>query len=480
MAIGSRAPAVCARRGPVAVVAALFTLGLWAVQWYPNPDLDEGITMATAFELMHGGRLYADIFEYHPPGAFLLLAGIFSLFGASYTVAKAATLTLTAVTAIALDRLGNQLGLQGWHRAGVLGAWLALLVWFPLVTYNHDAQLASIWAAVALIAAWQRKTPARFALAGALAGVTGWFLQTRGIVAAVVGLAAAIAARSRRLVGAYLIGLGVALAPLLAWPFGALVEHLAAFPLTHYLGVNFVSPSLLLAVLALQIALAAAAVRIGGIPAGFWPLWWLGFGYLLSSGVRADAVHIAMAGWPMPVLFFALLQSAATFGSSARGGGWTKMLVRVVGASCAMVMLTATVNYARLWVQEFGGYSRAAVLRDLRWELIAAAVSRHSPAGEPIFATPYLPVLYVVSQRPNATRHSVLVSGLHPPELFADAIVSLERVAPTVVVRQLGSFAVARGFHRDGGALDQYLDAHYRVAEELPSNIQILVRLPPR
>lgn len=84
-----------------------------------------------------------------------------------------------------------------------------------------------------------------------------------------------------------------------------------------------------------------------------------------------------------------------------------------------------------------------------------------------------------MAQRPNATRYSVLTSEYYTADQFADAIASLERVAPTVVVRQLRSFAVAKGFHRDGGVLDQYLDTHYRVAEELPGRIQILVRHPP-
>jgi hypothetical protein len=148
------------------------------------------------------------------------------------------------------------------------------------------------------------------------------------------------------------------------------------------------------------------------------------------------------------------------------------------GATLALVVCMATVTYAMLWVYDFGGLQRSVVLRDSRWEKLAAAVSRHSPAGEPIFVTPYLPVLYVAAQRPNATRYSVLISEIHRSDQFADAIASLERAAPTVVVRQFESFLVAKGFHRDGGILDQYLDRRYRVAEELPGRIQILVRQP--
>ncbi len=459
--------------------AVAVALALVVTQWYPNPDVDEGVTMATAMRVAHGERLYTDVFEFYPPGSFFLVAGIFFVFGTSYFAAKVATLLLTLATAWALDRIAARFCPRGWYRLAVQALWVAMLPLVPLVNHNHLAQLASIWAVWALLEAYGRRRLGWWAAAGVLAGVAGLMLQTRGAAVALAGVAALLVVRAWRPALAYAAGLAASLLPLLAWPLPLLWQHLVAFPASHYLASNFLSPRLLLLAFALLAATGAAALVVHPRGRGYWLLWLAAVLTLASVGARADPIHLAAVAWPLPVLYLALLDPLARWSH----GVW-RMLATAgaayVGVLAAAVLLGYVTAFAGLWwaaTPPMPWPARLA-LRDPFWATVAAAVDRHSDPGEPIFATPYLPMLYVVAQRPNISRFNVLLSQLHPPEFFAETAERLRARRPQVVVRQLQSFAVRHGFHRDGTVVDAEINAHYRVVEEWPQiGLQVLVPL---
>lgn len=456
---------------------AAVALALVVTQWYPNPDVDEGVTMATAMRVANGDHLYADVFEFYPPGSFALVAVIFSVFGVSYLAAKVATVLLTLATAWALDRIAVRFCPSGWHRLAVPALWVAMLPLVPLVNHNHYAQLASIWAVWALLEAYDRRRLDWWVAAGVLAGVTGLMLQTRGAAVVMVGVAALVAARRLRPTLAYAAGLLAGLLPLLAWPLPVLWQHLVAFPARHYLAPNFLSPRLLLLALALLAAIGAAAIVVHPRGRGYGVLWLAAVLLVASVGVRADPIHLAAVAWPLPVLYLALLDPLSRWSH----GAW-RVLARggaaYVGVLAVAVLLGYVTAFTGLWwaITPPMPWSVRLALRDPFLETIAAAVDRHSPRGAPIFATPYLPMLYVAAQRPNVSRFSVLLSQLHPPEFFAETAERLRVRRPSVVVRQLQSFAVRHGFHRDGGVVDAEIDAHYRVAEAWPQiGLEVLV-----
>lgn len=464
----------CSRAQLVGALAV--AVALVVTQWYPNPDVDEGVTMATAMRVAYGERLYADVFEFYPPGSFFLVAGMFTVFGVSYFAAKVATLLLTLATAWALDRIVARFCPCGWYRLAALALWVAMLPLVPLVNHNHLAQLASIWAVWVLLEAYDRRRLGWWLTAGALAGMTGLMLQTRGAAVALAGVAALLMMRALRPALAYAAGLLASLLPLLAWTPGVLWQHLVAFPARHYLAPNFLSPRLLLLAFALLAAIGAAALVVRPRGRGYWLLWLAAVFILASVGARADPIHLAAVAWPLPVLYLALLDPLARWSH----GVW-RMLARggaaYVGVLAAAVLLGYVTAFAGLWwaVTPPMPWSARVALRDPFWATVAAAVDRHSARGEPIFATPYLPMLYVVAQRPNVSRFSVLLSQLHPPEFFVETAERLRARRP-LVVRQLQSFAVRHGFHRDGTGVDAEIDAHYRVVEEWPQiGLQVLV-----
>lgn len=461
--------------GAVAFVSAYGTL-----RWLqPMPiDVDEGLTLTGGWQVSQGLVPYRDWFDFVTPGSFYLVGAVMYFFGPSLAAVRIVSVLLALATAAVLDRLVAIFSPRGWHRAVVLAVWLLLQVFFPLINHSQYAQLASIVAAYALLQAWRQPRWRWFAGAGAATGVTMWLLQTRGLALVVAVAVIMLARRQWRWLTVYLVGFSVALLPFLAWPPGMLWQHLVAFPLGNYVRPNFVSPTMLVASLLVILIIAGLALLAAVPPKGFWPLWTIGVFQLFSSWARADFWHLALVFWPVPILFVALDACPWRRPVALWWQRFTRFIFYAGGGLVAAYLFAWSVIYIspsvafRMYDKNLPGGGP--------WDGLVARVQQRTQPGEPIFVTPYLPGVYFLSQRPNATRYNILLSEHHPPELFADAIASLERAAPTVVVRQLGSFAVAHGFHRDGGVLDQYLDAHYRVAEELPARIQILVRLPPR
>ncbi|MBX7223803.1 MAG: glycosyltransferase family 39 protein [Blastocatellia bacterium] len=93
-----------------ALVLMLVFLGLAAWSWRKWPDVfqDFGMELYLPWQLSQGKDLYADIAWKHGPLAQYINAGLFRLFGVSYSTLIAANLTLTGLVTILLHRLFNQ------------------------------------------------------------------------------------------------------------------------------------------------------------------------------------------------------------------------------------------------------------------------------------------------------------------------------------------------------------------------------------
>lgn len=238
-----------------------------------------------------------------------------------------------------------------------------------------------------------------------------------------------------------------------------------------YVGANAVPLTWLSVAVALSLVLAVVAT-MSPPPVGWWPLWVLSVLSLLTVLPRADLVYLTMALWPLPLLALAL--DGRSYGRLRLTVG--TMLV-AVAITCTLALGTLVVHVSSWTALYQPAPGDPLAVGANWWEVVGGMVRQRTNPGEPVFATPYLPWVYFVAQRPNATRFSYLVQAFHPSEFFDSAIADLERLRPRVVVRQLGSFAVKRGFHQDGGVVDQYLDRHYRIVDVLSERrIQILER----
>ena len=440
-------------------------------------DVDETWVLTVGWQITQGVDPLRGLYEFHTPGAFYLAAAIIKLFGASVWPLRLVVTLLTAATVWPLLRLAQLLGLRGWQPPVVLAAWLVLLTMFPWVHPSHLAQLGGIWTAWALISAWRTRRLEWFVLAGAIAGLSVWLLQTRGGALVISGAVVTLAARRVTLLAAYFAGVVVVCLPFLLWPPALLWHSLVTLPATQYLPSQFVGVQLVAITVGFLAGLALLAMAVGVVPSGFWPLWAVAVSLAVSIWSRADVAYWSTIAWPLALLFFSLLASPWP-----RLAARSRQAVRIVSWYGGALLAAQVLGWAAI-----NGASRIAMtISDQRagrtnlWQGIAAAVTARTSPGEQIFAVPYLPGAYFFSQRPNATPYNTLLSNFHPPEIVADAISRLERVKPKVVVRARDSFAVRRGFHQDGTALDTYLNDHYRVVQSSVAGyaVEILERRP--
>lgn len=223
----------------IVVIAAVMLAGGIALmlRWYPTLDTldaDEGWMLTQAWQISQGLVPFRDFVDFHTPGAFYVLAFVFKIFGPSYLAARLLTVILTLATAVVLDRLTKIFTQRRWHRMATQAFWWLSMSMYPLLTPNHYASLASIWATYALVSAWRKRQAAWYFGAGFAAAVTVWMVQTRGAAVVAAGLMVVAAARRFRFFGAYVAGFLVALLPFLAWSPIQLVQNILVSPLAQY------------------------------------------------------------------------------------------------------------------------------------------------------------------------------------------------------------------------------------------------------
>ncbi|MDO8559838.1 MAG: hypothetical protein Q7S23_02250 [bacterium] len=469
-----------------------FGSALFIVRWYLNPD-DDGFTLTAAWQVSNGLLPYRDFFEFHPPGAFYLFGGLFRAVGPSYEAARLLLFAVSLPGAYAFNRLSALFAERSWQRAAVLASWLMLVWQFSAISYHAVAHLASVGAILALVLAWRHHagTPAPlprqivrdFALAGLTAGATGMVLQTAGVLISLAGVVTAVATRQVRALAAYAIGAGVMLLPLIFWPPAMLWRQLVAIPLARYPGANlsYDHPTWLIGAMVVTAAIGVLAWFLRVRSAGFWPLWLVALILPLSVWPHSSVGYLASVVWPLPLLLLAVNPS-----------GWRRPLsfplrhwLIAAWQAALGIWGTAMLALAVLSVGAFAfrfPYHDPLALRVPFWEDLAALVRQRTAPGEPIFALPHLTALYFYAQRPNATRHNSLQTEFHPAEFQNEIIADLERSQPRLVVREAGGRLARIGQYREGNIVDRYLDARYRLVDELqqfaPRRIQLWERRP--
>ncbi len=172
----------------------LFALrATWAL-WTEQPGMyDEGILLTNAHLLLAGKVPYRDFYSNYPPGVFLVLAGLFKVFGASIAVERAFGLATHVALALFSGRLaGRLLGTPfSFVAAGLVATWLA---WLGMTAFAWLVALAAALLAVEACAwAAQKDTRLSLGAAGFAVGAVSWFRHDLFAYWAVVTVALAAA-----------------------------------------------------------------------------------------------------------------------------------------------------------------------------------------------------------------------------------------------------------------------------------------------
>jgi hypothetical protein len=469
-------------------LAALFALGALlsglTILEGINPH-DEGLVLQAGARIADGELPYRDFYANYGPGQYYLAGALDAVFGPSllaWRVVRVALDALVAVLAYAFVR-------RDAPEPFALGAWVAVISVMAHPTLPHPNATALALALGALLLV--RRSPIA---AGVLCGVAFAFRFDVGAAAAV---GAALAAGER---GAALrtAAIAAATATLLVAPFAiaasgdfwdqtigfALDEQsLQRLPLPgEYDGgfepnkiLAFYLPYVLMGGLALWLAVAVATRAPLRLWAAF-PLALAGLAYLLA---RADEFHLVPLAAVLPVLLA---------GAAARewlaGRRPTALVLALPLALVAIVGLdrnridVSDPPIERIHLHVADGV-KAPPEESRALEELVPYVRERVPPESPIFvANPRHdlvrvgnPLVYVLADRPNPTRHDVMQPGVvTTADVQREIVRDLRRSRTQLVVRWLSpvaSEAEPNGAGRSSGVriLDRELARRYVEAE---------------
>lgn len=335
----SRAPAVRA----AALFALLAVVSLATrVPFLHHPflNVDEAAHLVGAWEILHGGRLYADFADNKPPLVYLFYAAAQPLFGDGiHAVRLLAALVLLPLTALGASAF------FGHGRRGIAAALAFLIASAALlpsdahaVHCEHVLLLPLAWSLVLIRSPRDAGRAGRLFASGALLGLATLAKQPAA-ACLLVPLCAALHASRRPAPAPATAPLPPPRAPLAAPPEHPLWPVLRrALPLCAALLAGFALPLL---------AAAAVLAREGTLGSAVFWIWRFNLGHIVNPMPLADlGLHVACMGALLLPSSGALLTAALL--ARGRASGHRRLLPAVLGA--------ATFLPALLGMRLFGHY----------------------------------------------------------------------------------------------------------------------------
>jgi hypothetical protein len=382
----------------VLLLAELFVLSIGI------DDLDEGYFAQQSWRVLHGQLPYRDFSSLYTPGLLYVHAWLFSALGPHLLGPRALSLILRAATAALLYVLARPVVPSAWW-AALPGAFV--LIGFDDAPGRWEPHPGWPSTAAALLATWcvvrGASRPWLFA-AGLAAGAAYTFKQNTGVLM-LIALVLHDWRRSLLPLAGFAAACVVWLIPLLL----AVSGHYASLgPLIGEVNLaGLISPPE--PTILIPIACLLAGVWLIRSPSSTRLRWYMLAGACLfvTEFPRSDSLHLT---WSAPLLLVVGTVAASR----------VRLAVASVAVAVALLLCLPTL-YERLQsVSQANtpiiGLPSANGLRvpTQTWSDLVTTVAeiRHRTApGEPIFVYPSSPLLYLLADRPNATRFDHLNPG---------------------------------------------------------------------
>jgi hypothetical protein len=418
---------------------------------------DEGILLHGADRILQGSRLYADFFEFLPPGGFFLTALWFNLTGISILTARILAI-LTVVGIACFTYLACRLASRNPPLSALLViGWVIISqgVWTQVSHHWFTTffSMAAAWAALASLEAPRRYL--RWPLiAGAFVGTAGMITPTRGALATLAALTAFLNLRQNRAVTiTYVLAVALVPAAILAYLAlnGSLVaafDNVIRWTSTRYAAIQYVSfgafvspqsyPLLILfplvAVLTFLVCAsdwrAALHDRSLHLCAAF------GIAGFLGCFPRPDITHIAFSA-PLAYPLLALCVCRL-------GANWRRPFRLAFAAAAALLHIPPLI--ALLWLAKAASSGEVVSTPRGDFQLffqypgqpeapnkLMARIAATPPA-DAFFFYPYLPMVPFLTGREHAAKHDVFLPYYTLPSQYHDACLAVMRRALWLVV----------------------------------------------
>lgn len=414
---------------------------------------DEGILLHGAQRMLSGSRLYADLFEFYPPGGFILTIAWFDIAGVSMWSARALATAILAGIACFTYLACRQASKNSPLSASLAIAWLVMAqcVWPTQISHHWFTTLFSMMTCWVVIIDVEQ-SPHRLVwplVAGASAGAAAMVTPNRGAVIVLAGMTMFMRDRTRMRLFGYVVG--VALVPLVMFLYVVATHALRAafddvilFPVQYYTSVQGVIfgkgtsfptvPLVCLFPVALLLALiecvhywrgnsrdsllfSCTAFTIAGL-VGCYP--------------RPDIVHIAFAA-PLacPLFAFCAMRAAGQSRPRLLKVATIAAIVACIPAVQLVVWKAWAVSHWPVSPTPRGGVAFPAEELDVR--AIAARLDA-LPSTDAYFFYPYMPLLPFIMARQQVSKFDILLPGYTSPAQYEDACKAVMQHAQWVVI----------------------------------------------
>jgi 4-amino-4-deoxy-L-arabinose transferase-like glycosyltransferase len=426
----------------VAAEAAVLRVGI--------DDLDEGYFVQQAARVLHGQVPYHDFETLYSPGLVYLHAALFAAVGGpSLMVARAVSLACRAALALLLFALTRPLVRRPAWAAAPAVVLLVGLDDVPVRWEPHPGWPSTLFAILAVWCLAQRPRLAWLIAGGTATAAAFVFKQNTGVfilAAAVLWCGWFGRAHAYPLLGAFVIATLAWAVPLLIAVDGQVQELAVLVGDVNQAGLwSAPDPTLLLPVACL--AGGVWLVRRERDPRLRWYLL-AGSALFLTEFPRMDTSHLM---WSAPML----------------------LVLGAIALDRVRIWTALTALAAALFVLAPNWSSRAGALAELRvpidgvqapvataadLQATVADIQQCTRPGEPIFVYPSSPLVYVLADRPNATRFDHLNPGAASPGQIHQVIADLSAVRLIVI----SDFWVSAWGASDANVdLETWISSHY-------------------
>ena len=459
---------------------------------------DEGTLISGAVRIVHGEVFARDFFEVIGPGTFYWLALFFKLFGVTFAATRVCLFITSLGTALSMFFLSRRVCKSYPALPPVL--LIATYSWaWPTISHHTDSNFFALLSVVSACGWLEMRRSSLLFFAGALAGLTTCFLQPKGmllIAALLIWLFiehrwwphSVSASAFGFLIGGYVVATGMAIL-YFAW-HGALHDLIYAnfiWPNRNYGAVNIVpyatgviayywdtwnfKPGIGFAIGAILIfpyLLIAALPGLLSISGIHWrksfvrpevTLYWLcGWALWLSEIHRKDIVHLVFGSLLLIILIVYYVERLPTQAS--------KLILQILTISAICL---AAFNLLFL-LHTHPLQTRVGTVTTFRDEKLVKLLEQKTRPGEEIFAYPYCPIYYFLTETINPTRYSFLMYHYNTTSQFKETLQILQRHRVRYVVwnTHFQNVAVSHLFPSAGQMdptpqiIEPYLESHYR------------------
>ncbi len=398
--------------------------------------------------MLRGSRLYADFFEFLPPGGFVLTEAWFSIAGISVFSVRLLVILITVGIACFTFLACRQASRNAPLSAVLTTGWVVMSqgLWTQLNPHWLTTlfSMVAAWAAIAAAAAPQHR-PQWPLIAGLAAGAAVMVIPTRGALAVLAGVTAFLNLRRYRAEPiAYVVAGAVVPACLLAYVvqqhvLAAAFDDAIRFPAQRYAsiqGVPFgwdnVTQNLplkylfpVVGVLALIVGVRDPRDRLLRPCAAF------GVAGFAGCFPRPDMAHIGFAA-PLALPLLACCASRLT---QTWRPAFRYMVAAIVIGLCVPSARAFSWSIERALEADTvpTPRGRVAFIRISEAPSLLARIAA-TPAADAYFFYPYMPTLSFLAAREQVSKYDIFMLDYTQPSQYRDACLSVMQRATWVVI----------------------------------------------